>query len=79
MFQTIFYFLLILYVVYCVSFLSLFIYTIWREYREERRNRVRREYDMIRGPPRDIDITMMDLGNYERVLSTIPEETYIEV
>jgi len=59
--------------------LSLFIYTIWREYREERRNRVRREYDMIRGPPRDIDITMMDLGNYERVLSTIPEETYIEV
>ena len=74
MFQTFLYILCILYVIYCVTFCFMMCYTLWKEHHEENHNRVQREYNLIRPPSRNINITMMDLSKYERVLETIPEE-----
>jgi hypothetical protein len=76
MFQTFFYILGILYSIYCVSFCLMMAYTLWKEHKEEQDSRIQREYDLIRYGARNI--TMTDLGKYEQVLDTIPEE-YMEV
>ena len=74
MFLYILYGLGILYGVYCIVFCSNLFYTIFDEHRIEKRMKIKREYDRIRGEPPSCNIQIRTLGNYGSKLETIIED-----